>query len=92
MLQQVETYGTEVTRFIAQISIVPLKKFNIYYLENYAFQFEQGELISFCHIYDEKDNLLNEVAENERHLLVVDFKEVEGVPHGNFPVVLAKVG
>lgn len=58
MLQQVETYGTEVTRFIAQISIVPLKNFNIYYLENYAFQFEQGELIAFCHIYDEKNNLL----------------------------------
>ena len=64
MLQQVETYGAEVTRFIAQISIVPLKKFNIYYLENYAFQFEQGELIAFCHIYDEKDNLLT-VKEGE---------------------------
>jgi len=58
MLQQFETYGTEVTRFIAQISIIPLKKFNVYYLENYAFQFEQGELIAFCHIYGEKDILL----------------------------------
>jgi len=64
MLQQVETYGAEVTRFIAQISIVPLKNYNIYYLENYAFQFEQGELISFCHIYDEKENLLTEKVEN----------------------------
>jgi len=58
MLQQVEAYGAEVTRFIANISIAPLKSFSIYYLENYAFQFEQGELIAFCHIYDDKDNLL----------------------------------
>lgn len=40
---------------------------------------------------NEKDNLLNEVAESERHLLVVDFIEVGGVLQGNFPVVLAKV-
>ena len=41
---------------------------------------------------NEKDNLLNEVAKNERHLLVVDFNEVDGVPQGDFSVVLAKVG
>ena len=40
---------------------------------------------------NEKDNLLNEVAENERDLLVVDFNEINGVLHGNFSVVLAKV-
>jgi protocatechuate 3,4-dioxygenase beta subunit len=40
---------------------------------------------------NENDNLLNEVAEDERHLLVVEFKEVDGIPQGDFPVVLAKV-
>ena len=40
---------------------------------------------------NEKDNLLNKVAENERDLLVVDFNEINGVLHGNFSVVLAKV-
>lgn len=40
---------------------------------------------------NDKDNLLNGVAKNERDLLVVNFQEVDGVPHGNFPVVLAKV-
>jgi PAS domain S-box-containing protein len=64
MLQHVEAYGAEVTRFIAQISIVPLKSFSIYYLENYVFQFEQGDLIAFCHIYDEKDNLLTAKDDN----------------------------
>ncbi len=64
MLQNIEAYGTEVTHFIAQISIAPLKSFSIYYLENYAFQFEQGELIAFCHIYDEKDNLLTAKDDN----------------------------
>jgi protocatechuate 3,4-dioxygenase beta subunit len=39
---------------------------------------------------NEKDNLLNAVAKNERDLLVVEFKEVDGVPHGRFPIVLAK--
>ena len=58
MLQQIEHYGTEVTRFIAQISLAPLQKFSIYQLENYAFQFEQGKLIAFCKIYDEKGSLL----------------------------------
>jgi len=40
---------------------------------------------------NEKDQLLNSVAKNERDLLVVDFQEVDGIPQGNFPVVLAKV-
>jgi len=40
---------------------------------------------------NEKDNLLNDVAENERDLLVVDFNERDGVLQGNFSVVLAKV-
>jgi len=40
---------------------------------------------------NEKDKLLNDVAENDRNLLVVAFKDVDGVPHGDFPVVLAKV-
>jgi protocatechuate 3,4-dioxygenase beta subunit len=40
---------------------------------------------------NEKDNLLNEVAENERDLLVVDFNKSDGVLHGNFSVVLAKI-
>lgn len=38
-----------------------------------------------------KDKLLNDVAKNERDLLVVDFNERDGVLHGNFSVVLAKV-
>ncbi|MFT5698462.1 MAG: two-component system cell cycle sensor histidine kinase/response regulator CckA [Desulforhopalus sp.] len=58
ILDQIENYGTEVTRFIAKISIVPLQKFSIYQIENYAFQFEQGKLIAFCNIYDHKGALL----------------------------------
>ncbi len=40
---------------------------------------------------NENDNLLNKVTESERHLLVVDFEEVDGVLQGDFSVVLAKV-
>ena len=40
---------------------------------------------------NEKDHLLNDVAENERDLLVVDFNERDGVLQGDFSVVLAKV-
>jgi protocatechuate 3,4-dioxygenase beta subunit len=40
---------------------------------------------------NETDSLLNSVAEEERHLLVVDFQESDGIPHGSFPIVLAKV-
>lgn len=40
---------------------------------------------------NEADLLLKAVAEDERHLLVVDFQEIDGVPRGHFPIVLAKV-
>ncbi len=40
---------------------------------------------------NEADKLLNSVAEDERHLLVVDFQELDGIPHGRFPIVLARV-
>jgi protocatechuate 3,4-dioxygenase beta subunit len=40
---------------------------------------------------NETDRLLQSVAEEDRDLLVVDFKEVDGTPHGDFPIVLAKV-
>lgn len=40
---------------------------------------------------NETDRLLQSVAEEDRELLVVDFKEVDGTPHGDFPIVLAKV-
>lgn len=58
MLGQLENYGSEVSQFIANISIVPLQKYSIYHLENYAIQFEQGQLIAFCKIYDNKGALL----------------------------------
>jgi len=37
------------------------------------------------------DKLLQSVAEDTRDSLVVDFHEVDGLPSGNFPIVLAKV-
>ncbi len=40
---------------------------------------------------NEADALLEEVAENKRELLVVNFSDVDGVPNGHFPVVLARV-
>lgn len=40
---------------------------------------------------NETDSLLQSVDEDARGLLVVEFKEADGVPHGHFPVVLAKV-
>ena len=40
---------------------------------------------------NEKDNLLLDVDEDARALLVVSFQDVDGVPNGHFPVVLAKV-
>lgn len=40
---------------------------------------------------NEGDRLLQRVAEEDRGLLVVDFKEIDGTPHGDFPIVLAKV-
>ena len=58
MLGQLENYGREVSQFIANISIVPIQKYSIYHLENYAFQFEQGQLIAFCNIYDKNGTLL----------------------------------
>jgi protocatechuate 3,4-dioxygenase beta subunit len=40
---------------------------------------------------NETDRLLRSVAEEDRDLLVVDFKEIDGTPQGEFPIVLAKV-
>lgn len=40
---------------------------------------------------NDADRLLQSVAEEERGLLVVDFTEIDGIPHGDFPIVLAKV-
>lgn len=40
---------------------------------------------------NESDRLLRDVAENKRGLLVVDFRERDGVPRGDFPIVLARV-
>ncbi len=40
---------------------------------------------------NEADLLLQAVAEDKRHLLVVDFPEIDGIPQGRFPIVLAKV-
>lgn len=37
------------------------------------------------------DSLLQSVAEDARNLLVVDFHEADGISHGRFPIVLAKV-
>ena len=40
---------------------------------------------------NEADALLGDVAEDERELLVVDFSDIDGIPSGHFPVVLARV-
>jgi protocatechuate 3,4-dioxygenase beta subunit len=40
---------------------------------------------------NETDRLLQSVAKEDRDLLVVDFKEIDGTPQGDFPIVLAKV-
>lgn len=37
------------------------------------------------------DRLLMDVDEESRDLLVVDFREQDGIPHGDFSIVLAKV-
>jgi hypothetical protein len=37
------------------------------------------------------DSLLRSVPEDARNLLTVDFHESDGVLHGHFPIVLAKV-
>jgi protocatechuate 3,4-dioxygenase beta subunit len=39
---------------------------------------------------NEADRLLRSVAEEDRDLLVVDFKEIDGTLQGEFPIVLAK--
>jgi protocatechuate 3,4-dioxygenase beta subunit len=39
-----------------------------------------------------EDRLLNSVPEADRALLLVDFKDRDGVPEGDFPIVLARVG
>ena len=40
---------------------------------------------------NESDRLLRSVAKEDRDLLVVDFREIDGTPQGDFPIVLAKV-
>lgn len=40
---------------------------------------------------NDTDKLLAAVPEEERDLLVVDFQEVDGIPSGDFPIVLARV-
>jgi protocatechuate 3,4-dioxygenase beta subunit len=40
---------------------------------------------------NDSDRLLRDVPEDQRSLLVVDFEETEGVPRGEFPIVLARV-
>lgn len=40
---------------------------------------------------NEKDRLLLAVDEKVRKLLVVDFQDKDGIPQGEFPIVLAKV-
>ncbi len=40
---------------------------------------------------NETDTLLNAVEADKRDLLVVEFHELDGIPHGRFPIVLAKV-
>ena len=40
---------------------------------------------------NETDRLLQSVAEDARDLLTVDFHEADGIQHGHFPIVLAKV-
>ena len=40
---------------------------------------------------NETDRLLRSVAEEDRGLLVVDFRDIDGIPHGDFPIVMAKV-
>jgi protocatechuate 3,4-dioxygenase beta subunit len=40
---------------------------------------------------NDTDRLLRDVPEDRRGLLVVDFEEADGVPKGQFPIVLAKV-
>lgn len=40
---------------------------------------------------NDTDRLLLGVAEEDRDRLVVDFQDVDGTPHGVFPIVLAKV-
>lgn len=40
---------------------------------------------------NDTDRLLRDVPEDRRDLLVVDFEEADGVPKGQFPIVLAKV-
>jgi protocatechuate 3,4-dioxygenase beta subunit len=42
-------------------------------------------------ILNETDPLLQGVAEDARDLLTVEFHETDGIPHGHFPIVLAKV-
>lgn len=40
---------------------------------------------------NDTDRLFLDVDEGKRELLVVDFHEADGIPQGNFPIVLARV-
>ena len=42
-------------------------------------------------VLNETDRLLQSAPEDARDLLTVDFDDTGGVPHGHFPIVLAKV-
>ncbi len=59
MLDQLNEYGIETAGFVAEVSIVPIRKFSIYQLENFAARLEKGRLITYCGIYDEKGNPLS---------------------------------
>lgn len=58
MLDQLNDYGAEMSEFVAEISIIPLRKYSIYQLENFVARLEKGRLITYCEIYDEKENPL----------------------------------
>ena len=42
-------------------------------------------------VLNETDRLLQSVPEDARNILTVGFDDTDGVPHGHFPIVLAKV-
>lgn len=58
MLDQLHEYGVETSEFVAEISIVPIRKFSIYQLESLAARLEKGQLITYCEIYDANGNPL----------------------------------
>lgn len=58
MFDQLNDYGVETAEFVAEISIVPIRKFSIYQLESFVSRLEKGQLITYCEIYDAQDNPL----------------------------------